>query len=416
MSSSNILVPKGPVLPTRELLAALPRTLGIQTCTEGMPTNLARRGGDDDVVSSTETRRSRAGRARCGTLSDWRSQDDSAPVVHAGHVSLGLADEPAGVPLSCPVCRRAFERLGDRCQDHDRLAVPDSELTRKGAGPALGLLLGGKYALLAQLGRGGMGTVYWAIKAPTGRPVAVKVLRPELTSDFEAEQRFMREARALAEVIHPHLVSCYDYGLGDNRMAYMALEFIQGESLKDALLTGLDAASILTMAQQILEAMTEMHAAGVVHRDLKPSNIMLAARPGAEVFVKIIDFGLARLIGPDVIRLTMRGDVFGTPTYMSPEQASGNAESGRPADVYSLGIVLWEALTGSPPFTGEQPVFVMQQHMARPLPDFVVRPDIADDVPPGIEPFLRACLQKDPAQRPQNGDAALEAFVAARWG
>ncbi len=415
-SSSNILVPKGFVLPTRELLAQLPRTLGIQESGEAMPTNVLRRSGDETEASSTQTRRSRAGRTRCGTLSDWRSQDEAAPVVHSGHVSLGLDDEVAGVPLSCPTCRRPFERLGDRCQLHDRLAVPDSELDAPGAGSALGLLLDGKYALLGQLGRGGMGTVYWAIKAPTGQPVAVKVLRPELTSDFEAEQRFMREARALAEVVHPHLVSCYDYGLGDNRMAYMALEFIQGASLKAALLKGLGLDAILTIGQQILEAMSQMHAAGVVHRDLKPSNIMLAARTDSEVFVKIIDFGLARLIGPDVIRLTMRGDVFGTPIYMSPEQASGNAEVGRPADVYSLGIVLWEGLTGAPPFTGEQPVFIMQQHMSRPVPEFVPRPELAASIPAGMEAFLRWCLAKDPADRPQDGTAALEAFVAARWG
>lgn len=415
MSSSNLLVPKGFVLPTRELLAQLPRTLGVRPCPESNPTNLARPDGDADSDGSVD-RRSGSGRTRCGTLSDWRSQADESPVVRADHVSLGLTDAAAGVPLSCPICRRAFVRLGDRCTDHDRLAVPDTELDAGKNGAALGLLLGGKYAVLGQLGRGGMGTVYWAIRAPTGQPVAVKVLRPELTSDFEAEQRFMREARALAEVIHPHLVACYDYGLGDNRVAYMALEFIPGQCLKQALVPGLCLADILTAAQQILEAMGAMHDAGVVHRDLKPSNIMLAARPSGEMFVKIIDFGLARLIGPDVIRLTMRGDVFGTPMYMSPEQAAGTGTVGRPADVYSLGIVLWECLTGSPPFTGEQPVFVMQQHMARPLPDFVPRPEIAAAIPPGIEAFVRACLEKAPARRPADGAAALEAFVRARWG
>lgn len=416
MSSSNFLVPKGFVLPTRELLAQLPKTLGVRGCGESMPTSVGRRTEIDS--DATATRRNSMGRARCGTLSDWRKSDDddSAPPVHAGHVSLGLRDEAAGVPLACPICRRPFERLGDRCVADDRLAVPTTELDGRPGGAALGCLLGGKYALLGQLGRGGMGTVYWAIRAPTGTPVAVKVLRPELTSDFEAEQRFMREARALAEVVHPHLVACYDYGLGDDRMAYMALEFIQGQSLKSALKTGLDAAQILTAAQQILEAMSAMHAAGVAHRDLKPSNIMLAARPDGQMFVKIIDFGLVRLIGPDVIRLTMRGDIFGTPKYMSPEQAAGDAQAGRPADVYSLGIMLWECLTGAPPFDGERPVFVMQQHMARPLPEFALRPELVGCVPDGVEGFVRQCLQKRPADRPQDGSAALDLFIRARWG
>jgi serine/threonine-protein kinase len=348
------------------------------------------------------------------TLDD-ASQTAAVPPV-AGHIELGLKAADSTFPLRCPVCRRRFRSLGDYCTEHRRLAVPTLFFSGPTTDPVLGRLLGGRYAVLEQIGQGSMGTVYRGVDAPGGRAVALKVLRPELTNDVAVEQRFLREASTLTKIAHPNLVQCHDYGVEPDRVAYMALELLPGCSLKAALRhRRLELWRTIQIADQVLRAVAAMHEAGVVHRDLKPSNIMIEHEDPNRDCVKLIDLGLARIMGPDVARLTVQGDVFGTPRYMSPEQAVGLTRAGYSADIYSFGIILWECLTGSPPFSGVSAVGVMRQHIAAPLPAFAPE-DPHTRVPGALVSFLKNCLRKKPEDRPQCGTEALRAFRLAVTG
>lgn len=313
--------------------------------------------------------------------------------------------------LICPMCRREGRAQGQYCPEHRRYYVSERSLAEAPGGHPLGKLVGGKYAILGLLGRGGMGTVYWGVQHPIGRRAAIKVLRSDLTAGSAAEQRFLREAQAVASMHHPNLITCFDYGIEEDKLAYMALEYLEGATLDHFIHSYHPTLpEIVHVARQLLEGMAAFHEVSIVHRDLKPGNVMLCRVGEDDAFIKIIDFGLARLLDGQMAKtLTLQGDVFGTPLYMSPEQCIGTHDVGPESDVYAFGVMLYELLTGRTPFTGNKPMAIMMKHMNHEVPP--LRPRVGVDCPPALVEFVYRCLAKSTSERYASGGAALSAFL-----
>src|SRR3982075_1120019 len=228
----------------------------------------------------------------------------------------------------------------------------------------LGTVLGGRYRLDARIGRGGMSTVYKAFDTVLGRPVAIKLMHREITTDSDQLERFRREARSVAQLNHPHIVTVIDAGEesaidGEHPGApYIVLEYVAGETLKDLIRREgpLEITQAIAYAIEIARALGAAHERQIVHRDVKPQNVLIGDEGGA----KITDFGIARTLTEE--GLTMDGRVLGPTDYVSPEPALGQRVTGQ-SDLYSLGVVLFEMLTGDVPFHGESPVSVAMKHV-----------------------------------------------------
>ncbi len=250
----------------------------------------------------------------------------------------------------------------------------------------LGTTLGGRYRLDARIGQGGMSTVYRAFDTVLERQVAIKLMHRDIASDSDQLERFRREARAVAQLSHAHIVTVIDAGEWDTTedsagiergtaggTPYMVLEHVDGETLKDLIRRDapLDAPTVLAYGIEIARALGAAHGQEIVHRDVKPQNVLLSGEGGA----KITDFGIARTLSE--VGLTMDGRVLGTTDYVSPEQALGEAVTGQ-SDVYSLGVVLYEMLTGAVPFKGDSPVAVAMMHVREEVPDVqLARPQVS---------------------------------------
>lgn len=264
-------------------------------------------------------------------------------------------------------------------------------------------ILSGRYVLTEVLGTGGMATVWRGHDQVLGREVAVKVLSPQYAADPGFAARFEREARHAASVSNPRLVTVFDSGI-DRGTPFLVMELVSGRTLRQVL----DEAGMLppgqavAIAAAVCEGLEAAHAAGLIHRDIKPANIMLA---GGQV--KILDFGIARIDGTRAGTAT--GTVLGTAAYLSPEQAAGQPAGPR-SDLYSLGCVLFEMLTGSPPFTGESPVaLAYRQVHDDPGPPSARRPGL----PASLDQLTAWLLAKDPAARPASAAAARAGLLAA---
>ena len=236
----------------------------------------------------------------------------------------------------------------------------------------IGTLLDGRYRLDEKLGQGGIGAVYRAEHVRTGRTVAVKVLLPEWAQAGGMAARFEREARAAGFLKHPNIVEVIALGRVEGGPLYLVMELVTGASVGDAVDDGAFAPPrALSIARQALRGIGFAHQHGFIHRDLKPDNLMLVGPPGGEV-VKVLDFGLVKLVGLAAAelgaeKLTATGMVFGTPVYMAPEQALGRGVDHR-ADLYSLGLILFEMLCGMPPFYSEDSSAVLRMHLGAPRP------------------------------------------------
>lgn len=263
----------------------------------------------------------------------------------------------------------------------------------------IGEILGGRYRVLSFIGSGGMGRVYRAEHTLLERPVAVKVLAPEFTSDQTMWDRFRREALAAARIAHPHIAATLDFGYED-RLVYSVMEYVDGTPL-DALGLPIDVMRALEMARQVAQALGAAHDAGVVHRDVKPGNIIVCEL-GDRDFIKIVDFGLAVLRTKRIQgRNTNPGFTMGTPAYVSPEQVLGDEIDAR-ADVYSLGAVLYEMIVGQPPFGYGDPAKLSVSHAYKVPP----RPSEFSHVlhiPEEVEDFIMQMLAKIPRERPSDG-------------
>src|ERR1700754_630303 len=231
----------------------------------------------------------------------------------------------------------------------------------------LGTTLNGRYRLEARIGTGGMSSVYRAIDETLERPVAIKLMNREIATDSDQLERFRREARAVAQLSHPHIVGVIDYGEDQGR-PYIVLEYVEGETLKERIrrLGRLPVDEAIAYAIEIARALGAAHGRGIVHRDVKPQNVLIDGEGSA----KVTDFGIARTL--DQEGLTADGRVLGTTDYVSPEQALGHDVDGQ-SDIYSLGIVLYEMLTGDVPFHGENQVSVAMKHVREDMPDLQVR-------------------------------------------
>ena len=279
--------------------------------------------------------------------------------------------------------------------------------------PLVGTLLSGRYRLDAQIGTGGMSTVYRAFDTTLERTVAVKLMHREIASDSDQLERFRREARAVAQLSHPHIVGVIDAGEDDHR-PYIVFEYVEGETLKDRIRRSgeLPVDEARAYAIEITRALQAAHARGIVHRDIKPQNVLI----DEEGMAKVTDFGIARSL--DEEGLTADGRVLGTTDYVSPEQALGHAVNGQ-SDVYSLGIVLYEMLAGDVPFHGENQVAVAMKHVRDDIPDIArIRPEVTAGVAAVLDRMTHKALERRYADTTSLEDDLEDALTheAARRG
>jgi serine/threonine protein kinase len=276
--------------------------------------------------------------------------------------------------------------------------------------PFVGRILGGRYALERVLGRGGMGVVYEARHVSLQRRVAVKVLRSDLSRDPEALQRFEREALAAAAIGNPHIVDVLDFGYGTDGEAYLVMECLDGEALSARLQRQgpLPEAAALRIARQVAEALGAAHRKGIVHRDLKSDNVLLVTRDG-EDFVKVVDFGISKVHEDAEGRapITRDGVILGTPRYMAPEQCTDGAAADHRVDLYALGCILFEMLTGAVPFTGRTAVEVMFKQVHAEAPSLA---SAGVDAQPAVAAAVARLLAKDPDARFPDAETLLAAL------
>src|SRR5437588_11604710 len=288
------------------------------------------------------------------------------------------ADRDCDVKI-CPVCTTEY-------RDDVRFCPNDGQ-TLRSSGPThdlVGQVLADRYHIMKKLGEGGMGQVYLAEHVKMGRRSAIKVMNPSMVHDPEAVARFNREAANASRISHPSVCAIYDFGETPEGLIYLAMEFVEGEPLKHVLERegALPVARAAAILVQVADALQAAHDLGIVHRDLKPDNVMIArARDGTDV-VKVVDFGIAKLVGNDASQeVTKTGLVIGTPEFMSPEQLAGDKLDGR-SDIYSLGLVFFKMLTGRLPFeAGTVQETMIQRLNEEPLKLAAAPPDLR--CPPG---------------------------------
>ena len=276
--------------------------------------------------------------------------------------------------------------------------------------PYVGQTVAQKYFVHQLLGRGGMGQVYKATHLTLDRPVVLKMLNRALSTDASIVQRFHREARAASRLNHPNSINVIDFGQAEDGTLFIAMEYLPGRSLAKVIVEDfpLGTARVVKIGAQILAALTEAHAVGILHRDLKPENVMVESRRDDSDFVKVLDFGIAQLseagagAGPGSPRLTQAGMVCGTPGYMSPEQARGAALDAR-SDLYSVGVVLYEMITGKLPFDGETPQSLVAQVLVDlPIAPSARRPDLQIDAE--LESLVMSALAPELDARPASAE------------
>jgi serine/threonine-protein kinase len=275
----------------------------------------------------------------------------------------------------------------------------------------------GRYETIRLLGEGGMGKVYLAHQTDLGRQVVVKVMHDHVAADATFRERFQRETLLMARFQHPYAVTLYDAVLDDPQGPCIVMEYIKGVTL-DVLLHSnrrLDPGRVGRLLHQICEVLQAAHTEGIIHRDLKPANVMVVDPDSPYELIKVMDFGLAKLLGPDAqVTVTNHEFAVGTPGYMCPEQAKGEVMDHR-GDLYSIGVILFELLTGQLPFSGGSTMDVLLAHATEEPPSFS-RMGVQGLVPPAVERVVQWCLAKDPGQRPRHARELAEAYAAALEG
>ncbi len=317
----------------------------------------------------------------------------------------------------CRVCGQAWQgaKTADKCPANDGGLLIDLEAhQRYPHDPLLGRMVKDRFVIVGVLGEGGMGAVYKAIQQPVGRPVALKVINSDL-DDPNISARFFQEARVVSRLSDPSIVTLYDYGEAEDGSLYMVFEFIQGKLLFDMIRQEGPFAPkrAVGLALQILGGLVEAHAMGLVHRDLKPENIMVATNNLGDEKARVLDFGIAKMVGgaEDSGVRTREGIVLGTPRYMSPEQAQDLPLDGR-SDLYSLGVILYELLTGRAPFVDGAAIEILMAHINRPVPPI----DPALGVPPALARAVLRALSKQPGERFADASSMAQALRAACEG
>jgi serine/threonine protein kinase len=284
----------------------------------------------------------------------------------------------------------------------------------------IGSTISDRYLIERLLGEGGMGAVYQAEHTLMRKRMAIKVLHPEMTRLPEVVARFEREAMAAAHIDHPHVVTATDFGKLDDGSFFLALEYVEGASLREVIAQGrLELGRSLHIARQMAGALQRAHSLKIVHRDLKPENVMLVERDGDPDFVKVLDFGIAKVqmgelgtndrAGPEQNVLTQAGMVYGTPEYMAPEQALGQPVDAR-ADLYALGVIMYEMLTGHRPFEADSKVALLGMQVTAPVPAMMVK--CADcNVPLEVEVLVARLLAKEASERIGDAREVIEGIT-----
>jgi Serine/threonine protein kinase len=327
------------------------------------------------------------------------SNDSDRPVLQSS-IGSGLlaqqptpeADEHVTVTKVCPQCGGEYE-TGDRFCPRDGAA-----LRPKGGGdPLIGRVIADRYLILAKLGEGGMGRVYVAEHVKMNRQCAIKVMNPSLINDSESTTRFAREASNAARVLHPNVAAVFDFGEAE-RMVYLVMEYVDGDSLSTILEREgpLDPRRAIDIARQIADGLSAAHELGLIHRDLKPDNVIVASRRDGRETAKVVDFGIAKAVSDaPQDSLTRSGLVIGTPEYMSPEQLLGDPMDAR-TDIYALGCMLFQMLTGTRPFEAESREQMLRRRLHEPPPH--VR-DLRPELPRRLDTLIAHMLARAPGDR-----------------
>jgi tRNA A-37 threonylcarbamoyl transferase component Bud32 len=310
-----------------------------------------------------------------------------------------------------------FSGAGPAGPDSERPVALDDERASPAPAPAvIGRIIGGNFRVLKLIGTGAMGHVFQAEQLSLGKMVALKLLRRELQADEKLTKRFELEAKNASSLDHPNSIQIIDFGR-DEDLLYIAMELLPGVDLGQLILREgpLPFSRLGRIMDQVLGALDEAHAHGIVHRDLKPGNIMLVSRRDDPDFVKVCDFGIAKAqASPEGAGLTLKGLVCGTPEYMSPEQARGEDVDGR-SDLYSVGVILYQLVTGELPFSASSPVGILSKHLAEPpMPPSLRKPGLA--IPAALESVILHALAKDPIDRPRSAEHLRRALRTAVTG
>ncbi len=324
----------------------------------------------------------------------------------------------------CPACRVDYGGGEVFCPVDATRLVTTSQMSISPLNPddpLVGAVLAGRYVVKSRIGEGGMGLVYEGLHRDIDKQVAIKVLRDDLSRRPEVVARFRQEAKSASRIGHENIVDISDFGETTRGASYFVMEFLDGEDLANVLGRDVtvDADRACAIVLQCCRALSATHAKGIVHRDIKPENIFLTKRDGVDDFVKIVDFGIAKMSdietdGAPGRKLTKTGMIFGTPEYMSPEQAAGKELDHR-VDVYALGIILYECLAGSVPFEGDTFMGVLTQHLFAELPpieEFNPNAKVSRE----LELVIRKALAKDPDDRYQDTEELAEAIKCALEG
>lgn len=309
----------------------------------------------------------------------------------------------SGATVKCPECGLEYSG-GELFCPVDGARLPQPEVAAEPADPLIGLTLNDRYKIHRRLGEGGMGIVYEAEHVVIEKRVALKVLRDDFSSRPDVVERFRQEAKSASRIGHEHIVDISDFGETPSGASYFVMEMLRGRDLAEDLEEGgpLTVHRALAIAMQCCRALGAAHAKGIVHRDMKPENIFMCERESGEDFVKIVDFGIAKMSdietdGEPGRKLTKTGMIFGTPEYMSPEQAQGKSLDHR-VDVYAMGVILYELLTGRVPFVGDTFMGILTQHMfEQPPPLQAANP--SSQVPPNVEAIIFRALAKSADER-----------------
>ena len=334
----------------------------------------------------------------------------------------------SSVVVQCPRCKVSYPSDVGTCPtdgtplvatpvDAPTLPMGTDDLARVRARGDAGLSDGaqvGEYQITGKLGEGGMGTVYAGVHPLIGKQVAIKVLNAGLSDEEDMVARFVQEARSVNQIGHRNIVDIFAFGQLPSGRHYFVMELLRGRSLASRLADGaLPYAEAFAILVEVCDALFAAHAEGIVHRDLKPDNIFLAESKSGERTVKLLDFGIAKLLHSDETAQaqTRTGQPIGTPLFMSPEQCLGRDVDAR-TDIYALGVILFEVVTGKLPFPGPSYIETVNGHLSQPPP----KPGELAEVPRALEALILRCLEKDPARRPQTArelSIALQAVARA---